>query len=184
MSIVTPVVSIERHFTHNRALSLAICEAIEAVCGVKNVLAVKWPNDIFWNDKKICGILLENHPGNPRMLVLGFGCNIAIKTEEFPIELKSIATSLLIETGKRYSRSLVLKNVIERYHSNCTADQARVHQAYTERLYGTHRVIEVDGQRGVFDGVDDDGRLRLKAGRELMYIQSGHVRFADARARE
>lgn len=179
VSIVTPVSSIDEHFIHNRALSLALCNAIETVCGIKNALSIKWPNDIYWHDKKLCGILLENHPGNPHMLVLGFGCNIAINKDEFPVELHSIATSLLIETGKRHSRSTILKNVIERYHENRSADQAVLHQAYLERLYGINKTIEVDGHCGIFDGVEIDGRLRLKHGQELIYITTGHLRFTS-----
>lgn len=177
VSIVTPVASIGHHFVHNRALSLALCETLEAVSDKRNVCSIKWPNDIYWHDKKICGILLENHVSNPSMLVLGFGCNITIKTDEFPAELNGIATSLLIETGKRHSRSLVLKNVLERYHANCATDPALLHQAYTGRLYGTHRAVEVDGHRGIFDGVEIDGRLKLKSGRELFYAMTGHLRF-------
>ena len=177
VSILAPIVSIEQHFAHNRALSLALCETLEAVCDKKNVCSIKWPNDIYWHDKKICGILLENHVSNPSMLVLGFGCNITIKTDEFPTELNDIATSLLIETGKRHSHSLVLKNVLERYHANRAAAPARLHQTYIERLYGIHRAVEVDGHRGVFDGVEIDGRFKLKTGQILSYIMTGHLRF-------
>lgn len=177
ISIVTPITAIEEHFIHNRALSLALCEAIETVCGKKNACSIKWPNDIYWHDKKLCGILLENHPGSVYMLVLGFGCNITIKEHEFPGELRSIATSLLIETGKRYSHSAVLRNVLDRYHENCSGNQSLMHEAYVKRLFGMHRVIEVDGHSGIFDGVEIDGRLRIKTGQELFYSAAGHLRF-------
>jgi BirA family biotin operon repressor/biotin-[acetyl-CoA-carboxylase] ligase len=165
VSIITPVVSIEEHFAHNRALSLALCETVEAVCGPDYRCSIKWPNDIYLRDKKLCGILLENHPGNARMLVLGFGLNVAVHYDEFPEALKPIATSLLIETGNRYSRSVLLKETLERYHAHCATDPTVLHRVYTQRLYGTGCVVEIDGRRGTFNGVALDGRLGLRVGR-------------------
>jgi len=177
VSIIAPVASIEQHFAYNRALSLALCESIETVCGIQDVCAIKWPNDVYWHDRKICGILLENHPGNPGALVLGFGCNISIVSDEFPETLRPIATSIQIETGRHFPRSLVLENIIDRFHSNCGNDPVDLHRSYVSRLYGLRRAVEIEGLRGIYEGVETDGRLMLRAGRELIYILSGHLQF-------
>ena len=176
-SIITPIASLNEHFVHNRALSLAICEAVETVSGCPSVCAIKWPNDIIWNDRKLCGILLENHPGRTDVLVIGFGINVSIKRNDFPLELQTIATSIIIETGKRYSRSLILEKVLDRYNANLVADLEKIHYAYSGRLYGLGRPAEIEGKRGIFMGVELNGKLKLKVGHNLMYFLSGHLTF-------
>jgi BirA family transcriptional regulator, biotin operon repressor / biotin---[acetyl-CoA-carboxylase] ligase len=179
-SIITPISSMNEHFVHNRALSLAICEAVERVTGCGSVCAVKWPNDIYWGDRKLCGILLENHHVRSDMLVAGFGINVKVRTEEFPAELRPIATSLAIETGKVFSRRLLLETVLERYDVNLAADQQKMHYAYSGRLYGLGRTAEIEGSRGIFAGVEMDGRLKLNTGHEVKYFVSGHLTFPPA----
>src|SRR5271157_177410 len=60
-SIVCPISDIQSHFMYNRAISLAICHAIEGKVPL-SLVRIKWPNDIYWSDRKICGILLESLP--------------------------------------------------------------------------------------------------------------------------
>lgn len=62
-----------------------------------NNVSIKWPNDIYVNNKKICGILLESQL--PNYLVVGVGINVNQK--EFPTDLRKPATSMSLEKGKR-----------------------------------------------------------------------------------
>ncbi len=179
-SIITPIASLNEHFVHNRALSLAICESVETVSGCPAVCTIKWPNDIYWGDRKLCGILLENHASRADVLVIGFGINVTIKLSDFPAELQTTATSLCIETGQQFSRSLILTKILERYNANLVADIQKIHYEYSGRLYGLGRAAEIEGNRGIFMGVEIDGRLRLKVGREVMYFLSGHLLFPAA----
>jgi BirA family transcriptional regulator, biotin operon repressor / biotin---[acetyl-CoA-carboxylase] ligase len=176
-SIITPISSLNEHFVHNRALSLAICDVVESLTGRSKVCAIKWPNDIYWRDKKFCGILLENHPARDDMLVIGFGINVSIKNSVFPEELQSVATSLSIETGERFSRSRILEKVIERYDANLALDIRKIHYTYSGRLYGLGCPAEIDGNSGVIKGVDIDGRLLMRVGHEDRSFLSGHLRF-------
>jgi BirA family biotin operon repressor/biotin-[acetyl-CoA-carboxylase] ligase len=180
VSIITPIGSLNEHFVHNRALSLAICEAVEQETGCRNACTIKWPNDIYWGDRKLSGMLLENHLLRSDILVIGFGINIKIKTADFPAELQPTATSLFIETGKEFSRRSVLEKILERYDANLIADLQKTHYAYSGRLYGLGRTAEIEGSRGVFAGVEMDGRLKLAAGRETNYFVSGHLKFPKA----
>jgi biotin-[acetyl-CoA-carboxylase] ligase BirA-like protein len=180
VSIITPTSSINEHFVHNRALSLALCEAAERVTDSGHVCTIKWPNDIYWGDRKLCGILLENHLIRSDILVIGFGINVTIKTADFPPELQTIATSLAIETDKQVSRRTLLEKILERYDANLIADIQKTHYAYSGRLYGLGRAAEIEGNRGIFAGVEIDGRLKLNTGRETKYFLSGHLTFPPA----
>ena len=176
-SIVTPVGSMDEHFIHNRALSVGLCQAVEASCGHPGACTIKWPNDIYWSGRKLCGILLENHSCRQNMLIIGFGINVNLSMNDFPQELRSIATSVLIETGRRLSLSQLLNETILQYHANLTLIADDIHRTYTGRLYGLGRAVEVDGHKGIFEGVEPDGRLRLNKKQDVVYIMSGHLNF-------
>ena len=178
-TILIPLPALEHHFIHNRALSLAIAEAAEELTSCAVACTIKWPNDIYAGDRKLCGMLLENHLVRSDMLVMGFGINVTTAHAEFPKDLQPIATSLFIETGKRYSRSLLLELIISRYQSNLGRNVAESHAAYTERLYRRGALAEIEGKRGIFEDVEIDGRLRLLSGHEVLYRLAGHLRFPE-----
>jgi BirA family transcriptional regulator, biotin operon repressor / biotin---[acetyl-CoA-carboxylase] ligase len=64
---------------------------------------VKWPNDILYRDKKVCGILTEMAAEleSIKHMVLGIGLNVNFEANDFPPDLRKIATSLKIESGQR-----------------------------------------------------------------------------------
>lgn len=72
--------------------------------------AIKWPNDIYLNDKKLCGILAEMKcdMDSIHYLVLGIGINVNIDLSQFDDCVKSTATSLKIEYNKSFERNKVL----------------------------------------------------------------------------
>lgn len=95
-------------------VAVAICDGIEAACGVRP--GIKWTNDIVLGDKKLAGILtemsLEGETGSLQYIVTGIGVNVHQKKEDFPGELQSIATSLLIGTGRQVSRGRLAAEMI------------------------------------------------------------------------
>jgi BirA family transcriptional regulator, biotin operon repressor / biotin---[acetyl-CoA-carboxylase] ligase len=76
---------------------MAAFHALEKA-GVKN-LRVKWPNDILANGRKICGVLVEPRIGEGRIefAVVGIGINVGQGTNDFPPDLREIATSCRLE---------------------------------------------------------------------------------------
>lgn len=97
----------------------AVWKAINQI-GVKT--QIKWPNDIVFNGRKICGILTEMSGELNRLnyLVVGIGINANTTISEFPEEIRNMATSLKIETGKEIKRkeliALILKYFEELYN--------------------------------------------------------------------
>jgi len=63
---------------------------------------IKWPNDIYVNDRKICGILIENvfRGSSLKSAVIGIGINV--NQSDFGLPDKKVPTSLLLETGRTY----------------------------------------------------------------------------------
>ena len=87
------------------AAGVAMCDAVEAVCGARPGL--KWINDLIINGRKLGGILTELSvdpaTGNVNYAVIGIGINCSQAAEDFPEEIQDIAISLQSATGKSIS---------------------------------------------------------------------------------
>src|SRR5438874_6585829 len=70
------------------AAAVAVCEGLGPLDA-----AIKWPNDVWIERRKVAGILVEGRPQEGWM-VLGIGLNVATAADEFPEELRESATSL------------------------------------------------------------------------------------------
>jgi len=92
-------------------LSLTVAVAVAETIG--RPAKIKWPNDIFLNAKKVAGILLESktHDYGPAYII-GIGINCHQQNDSFPPELKSIATSIDIETRTTSNRISLAKRLL------------------------------------------------------------------------
>jgi BirA family biotin operon repressor/biotin-[acetyl-CoA-carboxylase] ligase len=126
----------EYQFYLSRIVSLALLEVIGSFCN--NVL-IKWPNDIFVNDKKIAGILIENKIKGGRIgeSVAGIGLNV--NQEKFPGNIPD-PTSLYMETGCHFDMTNLLDKLLEqlevRYNLLVKNELDIVDRDYIDHLYG------------------------------------------------
>lgn len=106
--ILRPKLSIEDSLRITTACAVAVSKAIETIAGVE--AKIKWVNDIFIDDKKVCGILTEAslnfESGGLEYAVVGIGLNIV--TQDFPEELKSIAGAIFKDKPKDTPVSSIL----------------------------------------------------------------------------
>lgn len=95
--------------------AVAISRAIYKVCGVRP--GIKWVNDLILDQKKICGILtemsIESETGYVQYVIVGIGINVNQKPEDFPEELRDIATSLAQATGSEIKRAQLAAAMVE-----------------------------------------------------------------------
>lgn len=71
-----------------------------ALLDLSVVIKIKWPNDLYLNDKKICGILVENLIINGmNNTIIGIGVNVNQTLDDFPLDLREKASSILMESG-------------------------------------------------------------------------------------
>ena len=110
--ILHPKVKVDRLKDLTVEIAKKIKEAIYELYGYE--LKIKKPNDLMFNDKKICGILTEIHTQGEKIkyLLISFGFNV--NEDEFSEETKDIATSLKKETGKEFNREEILCRIIEK----------------------------------------------------------------------
>lgn len=133
--------------------AVAVCETLR----VYDIRAcIKWPNDIFVNNRKICGILIENSLSGNRVSssVVGIGLNV---NNELPEELADIATSMKGETGKAFRTDEVRRRLIDELSK--PADMKK-YQAYLGYM-GAEVVLIMGDERipATLLSVDEEGGL-------------------------
>lgn len=107
---------------------LAATAINEALLEFDIKINIKWPNDIFLNDKKLCGILTEGtlSKGEIDYLIVGIGINVNLDMSDFDSELQEKATSLKIAYGKCFNRFEILSTILKHFndlYSNLTDDK-------------------------------------------------------------
>jgi len=172
-------------------LTLAAGVAVaEALVQFDVAPALKWPNDVLVDGKKIAGILTEMSADLDRVhhVVSGIGVNLNVRA--FPEELAAIATSVAIVRGTTVARAefaAALCARLEHWHDRFVADGAApVAAAWRQhaRFFGKRVQVTAgrDRMEGVAEDLDEDGalRLRLDDGRTLRVVAGELAIAADA----
>lgn len=170
-----------RQFFLNMAVGLAVADALAAVSGLNPM--VKWPNDVLLNDRKVCGILIENQIHGPKLAqsVVGIGLNVNQKTFDWPW-----ATSLCLMAGQYFNRTEVFEKVLQhldfRYQGLMSNHWAGLSRDYHQKLYrrgAEHDFLDMHGDsfRGTISGVDEIGRLCIDTHSGQRKFNFKEVRF-------
>lgn len=154
------------------ALSVAValaCHDLFSHYAGSEATSIKWPNDLYWNDRKAGGILIENHFKGERWLFAIAGMGININQVEFPPTARN-PVSLRQITGKTFN-SLQLARELgvfldKRYAELVAGEAARQLRQYNQRLYGRGREVRLKRENAVFrtvvEGVTPQGELLTK----------------------
>ncbi|HSI80771.1 MAG TPA: biotin--[acetyl-CoA-carboxylase] ligase [Solirubrobacterales bacterium] len=156
------------------AAPVAVCEAVESLAPVR--CAIKWPNDVWIDERKAAGVLIEARI--PDWAVIGVGVNVAVEPGELPGDLRWPATSIGHGVGVEELRS-ALDHALGEW---VAAPRARIVSAFSARdLLRGRRVAWDDGEprSGVGGGIDEDGNLvvRLDGGGRAV-LGAGEVSLA------
>ncbi len=155
--------------------ALAAAEAIEAACG--SPAAVKWPNDILLDGRKVAGILLEARDG---AVIAGVGVNVNQDTDELPAETRLPATSLRLASGRDHDRGAVLAAILDGLEMGYAAWSASGLEPLLPRLELRNALAgaraRVGDGLGTAGPIAPDGRLTvtLDTGRDVL-VESGEV---------
>ncbi len=134
------------------AAGLAVAEVADAA-GTR--AAVKWPNDVLVAGRKVAGILVEGRP-QAGWSVLGVGVNVALRSGDFPPELRDRAGTLGQDVDAIEPALGALLAGLERW-LDASAAEVRAAFATRDALYG-HQISWAEGG-GRATGIDDAGRL-------------------------
>jgi BirA family biotin operon repressor/biotin-[acetyl-CoA-carboxylase] ligase len=158
-----------QQFDLTRAVSLGIINALEPLLGEK--LKIKWPNDIYYADGKLGGILIENMVQGSQIKnsIIGIGLNI--NQESFSLDVPN-AVSVKQILHRDYDLKLILSEIcknIEAAYLNLKAGRFDlVRKAYLERLYWLNEDKMFKAKGIIFNGrikdVKDNGLLIVNDG--------------------
>ena len=164
----------ERQFLLSEAVPLGIVEVLDKLLPVEK-LSIKWPNDMYYGNRKLAGILINSTIKASMMdiSIIGIGLNVnQIQFQNWPTH----PVSLKLITGKDFELQPLLEQLaehiikkVEQLKSNPTT----IEQDYLKRLfrYRTWADYEVDGKvlRLFMTGIDPFGRLQLVDEQQTLY---------------
>lgn len=157
----------EAQFVLSMANALALKSVLDTYVGD---ISIKWPNDIYWQDKKLCGTLIETALQGRRIrrCIIGTGINVnqlAFRgSAPNPVSLREI---LGHEVDKEELLAKVMNAMTHHFEQAEQGAFGDIREAYQKALYRLHEPhryrMASDGRtvRAVLTGVSDDGRLQL-----------------------
>ncbi len=172
-------------FLLNIISSLAVTKTLEEYLPKDIAIRVKWPNDIYVNNKKICGILVENTIRGEQIqaVVIGIGLNANQYVTDLPF-----ASSMAQESGNTFDLQLVLNRLCENLERNYLGlEENNLQELYTNyhnSLFGLNTGLhysDCDGDfEGMVRGITSTGELRIEKSNGLLKTYSlKEVRFKN-----
>ncbi|MFV0392565.1 MAG: biotin--[acetyl-CoA-carboxylase] ligase [Paludibacteraceae bacterium] len=156
---------IQQQFILSQLTCLAVKEVLYSYC---EEIAIKWANDIYWRDQKICGILIENSLMRDTIgkCIIGIGLNVNQEVFESdapnPISLRQII-------GKECNREEILRKIYDTLMALYREmDTDKIRRLYHDNLYrkdGFHPYIDAESKElfsATIQQVESDGKLILE----------------------
>jgi BirA family biotin operon repressor/biotin-[acetyl-CoA-carboxylase] ligase len=153
-----------------------MCGAAVSVCNVLRFYGlnpcIKWPNDVLVDDRKICGILIENVFSGQKIAssVVGIGLNVYNALSD---ELKSIATTMYEQTGKRFSVEEVTQRLIAELDVAHSMDEYRKFIGYMGREVTL--ILGDEHVHGILVSIDDEGGLLVEINGKTRRLTAAEV---------
>jgi len=186
--IMRPELSLEFIGALPLAIAVVVAETLSAICG--ETFFVKWPNDILWQQRKICGILCEaqispmTNSNQLDYVVAGIGINVNQQPHDFhpgwrerAVSLRMIAAhdvdrqKVFLELAQRLERNLFmnlpphLPTLLSRWRSHCAELKKRVSLRHAQ-----------ENVAGIFEDIGAGGELILRlANGQLQAFSAGEV---------
>jgi BirA family transcriptional regulator, biotin operon repressor / biotin---[acetyl-CoA-carboxylase] ligase len=170
-------------FRLNMAVALGVAETIRQF--IPGAVAIKWPNDIYIDDRKVAGILLQNGIAGRRMQWTVAGVGLNVNQTVFDAALPN-PTSLALENGKPLELTAVRETLfyrIEGAYLQLKRDPAALQKAYLSALYRFGEpapfLRTAGGRRftGRITGVTDTGRLMIDTDLGLQTFDLKEIQF-------
>lgn len=139
---------------------------------IKNV-SIKWPNDVYVNDKKICGVLLQGEV--PKYIVIGIGVNV--NQIAFEGNYSTCPTSMKLESNILYDIEIIKQELICEMLTMFNNYDQYLKSAISNN-YVKNKTISINGKKFVADDICPDGKLKAydEKGNEH-YLDSGEITF-------
>lgn len=164
-------------------MGLAICEAVEQF--TRGDVALKWPNDVYLDGRKVAGILIELAGSDRQRLVIGVGLNVNNSVQNAPPEVRERATSLVDSqpnAGTELDRTAVLiacLSEIERHLARFESSDPKLCDDWRSRSLLTGRNVTLATPKqeiaGICEGLADNGALLIRTAAGVQACHGGVV---------
>jgi BirA family biotin operon repressor/biotin-[acetyl-CoA-carboxylase] ligase len=163
---------------------LALSETLASFLPSVSV-GLKWPNDVWLGQRKVCGILIEQSDRFPDRLVVGIGLNVNNSFDAAPEEQRQVATSMSdAAQGHQFDRTDILIDLLSRWRllsQQLAEGEINLVERWSRTCVLTgHPVTLSSGKRettGVCTGIDGDGALLLRTAFAVERHYAGTVRL-------
>lgn len=150
------------------ATAVAMCEAVEAAAGFRP--GIKWTNDLVWGKRKLGGILTElglSSKGTVDFAIIGIGINCCQKEEDFAPDIRNIAGSLAMVSGKEIDRAKVaaaMMDALYRMDQTLLIQKSAILDAYRKDCITIGQEVSLlrvgeEVRHGKAVDMDDEGAL-------------------------
>ncbi len=173
-----------KQFDLSKIVALAVKDLIQAHCDKE--VKIKWPNDIYIENRKVAGILIQNSLSGVTIknAVLGIGINI--NQETFLSDAPN-PTSLKLETGENFNIDELIKELckhVEVWYLKLKANQKQsINDAYLNALYRfnevhNYKIVETDEVfQGKIIGIANSGQLKVKTQIGILSFNIKAIKF-------
>ena len=169
-------------YDFQEVIPLVLCCSLHRVLNekYKAKVAIKWPNDIYYDNKKLSGILVESYPlsNNKRAYVVGIGLNIF--TDEDKLDMVGF---LQDATNVEISREVLLVDLFEQIKKDIQLLKVDgfvpFKQYFMQNCLFVNQEITITNNdkldKGIFVGINDNGYLILKQKEVILDISAGQI---------
>jgi BirA family biotin operon repressor/biotin-[acetyl-CoA-carboxylase] ligase len=182
--LVRPSIPAKKSVLITPAIAVCVSKTIEDVSG--KCAMIKWVNDIYIENKKVCGILTESSFSSENLdyAVIGIGINIAKSELYFPKDVRSVAGCILNDdenAEKKKKKAQLVSGILKKFFDIYKdIEQETFLDEYRQRSLILGKMVCVnkgnDVIRGVAQEIDNDVRLKVKLENgSLMLFNSGEV---------
>jgi BirA family transcriptional regulator, biotin operon repressor / biotin---[acetyl-CoA-carboxylase] ligase len=175
--------SLKDYFNLNIFVSLAVVDTIQYFMNNDEKVMVKWPNDVYINNKKVAGILIENSVNKTSInqSIIGIGINVnQLNFGELNDKACSISQFTNTEIDKEFLLKVLNSNIEKRY-LNLKSDSKKQKLAYLEILYQkdvlSNYEYKNENIKATIKSVADDGRLVISFENNEVYCDLKEIRF-------
>lgn len=164
------------------AVGLAVAQAIEKVGAGRT--ALKWPNDLLRDGKKLAGILIELQPGAPHVAVIGIGLNLCLP-EDMPPAVRAASTALAVPVDANVLLATMLAELLKVLESFAAGGFSVLREAWSARHAFQDALVQLlsdfaPPRAGICRGVDTDGALLFEENGRVERVLSGEVSLRPA----
>lgn len=162
-----------RQFLISQIASLSVKETLEAYT---DSIRVKWPNDVYWKDRKICGMLIENDLAGAYLHTSVIGIGLNVNQQCFRSDAPN-PISLAQITGQTHDREEVLQCFLRIFYAYyirlLQEDEATIRQTYREALYHGDGYYRYADKTGTFEASIEEVE---PTGHILLRLRDGEIR--------